>query len=215
MAPSLLLLLTAAVTAAVVGRLDRPPGPARRPVPTLATMAVLVAALAAQMRWPGLLPLLRRDAGAVAAGEWYRLFTALWFQDGGVPGGAFNIALLFYLGTAAEARWSRSAWLCLYLGTGVVTELTALWWQPIGAGNSIATRGLAGGILAGRPMACHARLGRGLRVVAVAAGVALVAGRDIHGVALLIGAGIGLLLRLRRPRWEAGPGGMDARGDLP
>jgi hypothetical protein len=48
------------------------------------------------------------------------------------------------LGVVAEQIASRWRWLVCYFGAGIVGELVAYSWQPVGAGNSVAVCGLAG-----------------------------------------------------------------------
>jgi membrane associated rhomboid family serine protease len=202
MSISIALLLIVIFSATTAGRLQLPP--MRGPVPwlTLSLVAALALALVAQLLFPPLIAQVQRDAGAIRHGEIYRLFTALWFQDGGVAGSLFNLAILFLLGSVSERLWDRRAWLILYFGTGLAAECIALAWKPIGAGNSVACFGLAGGILAlgglggrlGGRVEESSRIVTALRVVGLGAGAALALMRDIHGAALLIGAVLGLLL---------------------
>jgi rhomboid protease GluP len=170
---------------------------------TLATLLALALAFAAQHARPELLFAFRRDAAAVAAGQYYRLLTALWFQDQGLAGAAFNLAMLFLIGSVAERLVSPAIWLGLYFGVGIAIECLALRWEPIGAGNSIAYLGLAGFVLAGIPCRTGSPAAWPLRLVALAAGVVLALLQDIHGAALVLGAAIGLTARMRRRRVEA------------
>ena len=136
MAISIALLITAIAAAATAGR------PAEtmlgRPWLTGVVCALLVICLMAQLNLPDLLSHMERDGSAIRAGQFYRLFTALWFQDGGIVGGLFNIVMLAVLGVIAEQVLSRAAWLCIYLIGGLLSEVTAIAWQPVGAGNSVA-----------------------------------------------------------------------------
>ena len=76
--------------------------PRRLPVTTLAVCALLSAFLIAQLLEPVLLAALQRDSGKIFAGEWWRLVTALFVQDGWVAGGLFNILSLLVIGSLAE-----------------------------------------------------------------------------------------------------------------
>ena len=90
---------------------------------------------------------LRRDPTALAAGQFWRLITALLVQDGGVPGTVLNLLGLVMVGIAAERQLGRGWWSLAYLGGGLSGELVG-WagWQPIGAGNSVGVCGLAGAL---------------------------------------------------------------------
>ena len=99
-----------------------------------------------QARYPSIRSALQRDARSISSGQWWRLVTALCVQDGGVAGSAFNLISLPVVGTIAERLWgARRLLLTFFLG-GVLSELVALSWQPIGAGNSVANFSLAGSV---------------------------------------------------------------------
>jgi hypothetical protein len=175
----------------------------RLPLPsaTLALAACVTLGLLAQLRWPSVEPLLRRDAAAVMAGEWWRLLTALWVQDGGVLGGVSNIVTLLLVGTVAEGMWSGPAALSIFIVGALSAELVALRWQPIGAGNSVGTFSLAGAIVIGCLLQRHVAAARALAWVAALGFAVAVTWRDIHGVAAVAGGVAGLALRrYRRPR---------------
>jgi rhomboid protease GluP len=176
-------------------RLTRGLPGAFRPTGTLMLAALVAAGLAAQLAAPWLLAAFGRDAAAIEAdGSWWRLLTALFLQDGGLAGGAFNLAALVFVGAAAERLWGTAVLLALYFGCGIAAGVVALGWQPTGAGNSIAILGLCGAILA-------LGLRRGpdapttlLATAGLAGGIALAMLRDVHGAALLIGAVAGIAL---------------------
>src|SRR6185312_5970184 len=77
------LLLVAIFAGMVVGRLQPPPGRGSIPWLTPGFVVALASALVAQSLFPLLLPRFERDGAAIFGGEYYRLFTALWFQDVG------------------------------------------------------------------------------------------------------------------------------------
>ena len=80
-------------------------------------------------------------------GDWWRSFTALLVQDGGVAGSISNLVFLLVLGAMAEQVLGAGRWLVCYLGAGLVGELAGYVWQPRGAGNSVAICGLAGALI--------------------------------------------------------------------
>ena len=163
---------------------------------TVAACVLLVICLIAQVNLPDLLPRMLRDGSAIRAGQVYRLFTALWFQDGGIVGGMFNIAMLAMLGAIAEQVLSRTACLGIYLIGGLLSEVVALAWQPLGAGNSVAYMSLAGALLG---LALYQRRSRARAIIAglgLIAGVLLCLRADIHGAAVVIGCAL-LPLALR------------------
>jgi membrane associated rhomboid family serine protease len=113
----------------------------RTPWLTLSVATVTAVGLVVQERVPGTLEHLERSPAAWH-GDWWRWITALVTQDGHVAGGVFNIAGLLLVGIAAEQVVSRGAWLTIYLGAGLLGQLVGHWWQPTGAGNSVAVCGL-------------------------------------------------------------------------
>jgi len=170
------------------------------PLITLAVCVVLSICLYLQIRIPALLPAVERDGVAIRAGEWWRIATALFFQDGWLAGGLFNLATLLLVGGIAEQILTRQWWLFVYAAAGLATELVALALQPIGAGNSIAVAGLGGATLVLAPMREGKSFSLSLRFLAAGAAAFLLYHRDIHGVAVAIGAAIaaGLLVRTAR-----------------
>jgi membrane associated rhomboid family serine protease len=105
------------------------------------TAAVNVVQLAAASL--GLLPTLERTPAALH-GQWWRIGTALFVQDGGVPGTVSNLAFLAVLGALTEQVLSPPRWLLQYFGAGLAGQLFGYVWQPVGGGNSVAVCGLAG-----------------------------------------------------------------------
>jgi len=197
MAQDAALGLTVLFAAMLAARLHFAPGHGRPPWLTLTVMLLVAAGLAAQLVSPGLLPRFERNGPAIADGQSFRLFTALWFQDGGLRGGLYNLAMLLIVGASAEQYWDRRLWLLLYFGVGLAIEELAMWWQPVGAGNSIAVFGLAGSLLAltwERKLAILA-----LRAIGLIAALALAWQHDIHGAAAVLGAISGLAFS--RSRW--------------
>jgi membrane associated rhomboid family serine protease len=161
-------------------------------VVTLTLVVVLVAAALLQWLLPGVLSTFRRDAARIEAGEWWRLASTLFVQDGGAAGTAFNVVSLLMVGWVAEQIWGHRRWLIIFFGGGLLSETIAMRWQPIGGGNSVANFSLAGAILV---MCVRRRTTTGVFLTAAAAlvaGVVLALARDIHGAATLFGASAGV-----------------------
>jgi membrane associated rhomboid family serine protease len=121
-------------------------GPASRARP-LVTVLVFAATATVNIlqltQFPSLLARLQRSPAGLQ-GEWWRTFSSLFVQDGGVRGTLSNLAFLLGLGIATERAVSRGRWLTAYFGAGLVGELAGYAWQGNGGGNSVAVCGLAG-----------------------------------------------------------------------
>lgn len=138
---------------------------------------------------PGLLEAGERDPDAIAAGEWWRLLTSMFLQDGGLTGTVFNLVTLavslVLVGTVV--RGPRVV--VLFVAGGVVANLlTVLTFGQSGAGNSMATIFLlVVATFEARPWSV--RRDAGLAAVAalgLVAAALLVAG-DQHGLAVAAG----------------------------
>lgn len=117
----------------------------RFPLVTVVVLAVTAACAVAQALVPGMLAALER-APVTLHGQWWRLGTSLFVQDGGLIGTLSNLLFLVLVGAMAEQVLTRPSWLLHYFAPGVATEFVACAWQPTGAGNSIAICGLAGAL---------------------------------------------------------------------
>lgn len=158
------------------------------PVVTAVVFVVTATTSVLGLLIPGMLEALQRTAQGLH-GDWWRTFTALFVQDGGVVGTLSNLAFLLVMGVLAEQVVGAWRWLVGYFGAGLAGELVGYAWQPRGAGNSVAICGLAGALTvalavrAGVPRVapvvlaywCGAlvgsRWGPGLLLVGVAGGV--------------------------------------------
>lgn len=142
---------------------------------------------------PALLAALARDRDALLAGEWWRMITPLFAQDGGWAGLIFNLVALLVLGSAAELLLGRRMLLGTYFGAGLVSEVAAytiLQGQGF-AGNSVANFGLAGLLaVVGVASAAGPRL---FGLVSLVAGALLVVFANLHGVGYAVGAVIGAI----------------------
>ena len=125
---------------------------------------------------------------------WWRLATALFAQNGGIAGTVFNLVSLLLVGAVAERAWGGRRWLLIFFGGGILSEVVATRWQPIGAGNSVANFSLAATVA----VLCVVRRPTSAVVLAaavsLAGGAALLLMRDIHGAATGFGAILGMVL---------------------
>jgi rhomboid protease GluP len=177
----------------------------RRPILTAAVFAVTLACGIAQLAHPPLYDAVVRDAARINAGEWYRLVTGMFFQDGWAFGLVSNLLWLAVFGTLAERVSGRARWLVLYFGCGLFGQVMSyVWLNPVGAGNSMCVTGLIGG-LAAVVMVASRRYGVQLpvqfRVLAFAAPVLAVVDtlvHDNHGLPLLLGLALGFCSLPRR-----------------
>ena len=195
---SAILLLALWASASAAGFINFGVDAKRRPLLTLGLCALLALCLVAQLAYPSLLSLFQRDVLKILEGQWWRVFTALFFQDGWVAGGVSNIFALLLIGGLAEQTLGPSEWIAVCLIGASVAECVALRWQPVGAGNSVAVCALAGGVVVSRPYAEMKWQSRLLGLVSVVAALLLAVMRDIHGVAALAGVATEFILRHSR-----------------
>jgi membrane associated rhomboid family serine protease len=147
-----------------------------------------------QFFFPTLLQLFERDYERFLAGDWWRLVTSLFVQDGGIGGSIFNLVSLILLGVVAEKLWGSRRWLVIFFTGGVLSQLIAFAWQPVGAGNSVANFSLAGSVAVLCLALKSSRVVRIAAILALGAGWTLLFLRDIHGPAMIFGAFIALFL---------------------
>lgn len=142
-----------------------------------------------------------RDASYIDDGQWYRLLTGMFFQDGWASGLVSNLILLAVVGSVAERVFGRWRWLVLYFVCGWFGQLMSyVWLNPVGAGNSMCVAGLIGG-LATVILVAPRRYGvtppLPLRILALAVPVLAVVDtilHDNHGLPCLLGMVLGFLL---------------------
>ncbi|MFF1818928.1 rhomboid family intramembrane serine protease [Kribbella sp. NPDC058245] len=189
-----------------LGRISTP----TKPWLTLVVFVVTLACGVAQLVHRSLYDAVVRDAVRIDDGQWYRLLTAMFFQDGWAVGLISNLIGLAVLGTIAERVFGRGRWLVLYFVCGWFGQLMSyLWLSPVGAGNSMCIAGLLGGLaaVALRPPAgvpVHPRV----RMVAIAIPVLAVVDtviHDNHGLPALLGLVLGFLLGLPRREMSVAP----------
>src|SRR5689334_8448043 len=71
---------------------------------------------------PNLVTLFERDTVKFLSGDWWRFFTPLFFQDGGLFGAVFNLLTLLFIGNIAGQIWGEKRWLLIFLLGGVLSE---------------------------------------------------------------------------------------------
>jgi len=147
----------------------------------------------------------------VLGDEWWRLLSAM-FLHGGMTHLLMNLFSLYLIGRGAESYFSRSAYLSLYLSSGVIGGLVSLLMHPVsvGVGASGAIFGLFGA-LAGFFLAHREQIAEHTRAFmkdfALLIGLNLVIGFAIPAVDVsahmggLIVGGIGGYLLSRNPKW--------------
>ena len=162
-----------------------PPGTA-----AFITIAVFVAAV--QELHPEWVGLAERDPVAFAAGEWWRVVTALFAYDDGAVQKLGIVFGALVLGIVAERRLGTVEWLIIAFVSGLVGQIVGLWWQPYGAGSSVAVAGLLGATATWLAwpktiVPWFARIGS---VVVLGLAVYLVVVRDLHGPPIFVGAAL-------------------------
>jgi len=132
---------------------------------------------------------LERNADRIADGQTWRLLTALVQQDGGWHGLIGNVVALVLVGSVAELLMGGRRTALTFFAVGVLAQLPALVWQPVGAGNSVGNFGLAGAV-ALLVLLDHQRPGAATvaAVLTLLGGIWLTALADVHGPAVLLGA---------------------------
>ena len=104
----------------------------------MSVLAITVAVTALQFPVPAVRPALGRDAVALAAGQWWRLVTALFVQYDPWWQIIIVFALIAGIGAVTERVFGPGRWLLLYVGCGVVGQAFGFRWQPYDAGASVA-----------------------------------------------------------------------------
>jgi membrane associated rhomboid family serine protease len=177
-----------------------PAGRRRFPiVATVLTIAIGVPSLL-QFAHPSITAALERDPDlTLHHDQWWRVITAILAQDGGLPGAIFNLLVVAFVTTLGEWIWGRWRMLLLFLLPSIVLNLLAVvFWNASGGGSSFASDGLMMS-MCGLGLVVSKRLAvRICALAAVAIGVVLVVLGDAHGVAVLLGAALGILFALPR-----------------
>ena len=147
-----------------------------------------------QFFFPALLFTFQRDYGRFLDGDWWRLISPLFIQDGGIIGTIFNLISLAIVGGVAERMWTGKLMLLVFFIGGIVGEIVGFAWQPIGAGNSVGNFSLAASIAIASLIRSSLKPVQLLAIVALGADGILLWSQDIHGAAAVMGAVQALLL---------------------
>jgi rhomboid protease GluP len=154
------------------------------------------------------------SAWRVAAGEWWRMASAM-FLHGSLLHIAFNMVALYQAGAIVERAYGRAAFALVYLGAGLLGSAGSLWWRQdaLSVGASGAVFGVYGA-LAAFLITHHARIPRkNLRVLGASTvffvGYSLVNGFLQSGIDN--GAHVGGLLGGALLGWALAPRGHGLR----
>jgi membrane associated rhomboid family serine protease len=168
--------------------------PVNQRFPIVALVSALIIGIPSllQFAFPSIGAALSRQPRLELQGQWWRVLTAIMAQDGGLAGAIFNLLVVAAVVTLGERAWGRWRTVVLFLGPSIVLNLLAVAWNAPGGGSSFASDGLllsmcALGVLTLRRPVILVCAG-----IAGAAGIVLVVADDAHGVAMLLGAVLGL-----------------------
>ena len=177
---------------------------ARPPVVTYAVLAISVAIFAAELLLPGArLPIrfnLAQINELVAAGEWWRLFSAAFLHDG-ITHVGFNMYALYLFGPQLEREVGSVPFAAMYVAAALAGGAAFYFAQPdgIAVGASGAIFGLFGAWLAASYRGRHTAMGRAslrqlLVLLGINAALGFVPGANIAWQAHAGGLVAGLLI---------------------
>lgn len=174
----------------------------RVPVVAIILVAVIgIPSIGQYLWWPVVGAALRREPElTLHHGEWWRVFTAVLAQDGGLGAAIFSLVVVAIV--AVFSDWIQGPWLTLgiFVFCSVVLNLLAVGWGAVGGGTSFASDGTMLSILVLGLVVTSNRVVIVLATLTIAAGILLVVLLDAHGVAILLGAAIGAIHGLIRRR---------------
>jgi membrane associated rhomboid family serine protease len=180
------------------------PGPRRFPVVAVVFTVVVGAPSLLQFAWPAIYDALHREpALTLQHGQWWRVLSSVVAQDGGLAAALFNLVVVAFVTALAEWIWGRWRTVVLFLLPSILLNLLALAWNDSGGGSSFASDGLLMSMCGLGLMVSKSVVVRVCSVAAIAIGVVLVAIDDAHGVAILLGAVLGILFAIPRRRRAA------------
>jgi hypothetical protein len=177
----------------------------RRRFPIVAIIITVAVGLPSllQFGWPSIGAALARNPDlTLHAGQWWRVFTALFAQDGGLVAAVFNLIVVAGVTLLGEWIWGRWRTVVLFLLPSLSLNLLAIiYWNASGGGSSFASDGLLMSMCGLGLLTLRDAAARICAVASILIGVALVVFlNDAHGVAILIGAGLGMLFAIARLR---------------
>ncbi|WP_157002080.1 rhomboid family intramembrane serine protease [Agromyces laixinhei] len=204
-------VITATTVVGTMLHLRRTGGRFRFPKVTLVVAAVTLVISVLGDLDQHVLDLLGRDRSQLLDGEWWRMITPLFVQDGAWLGTIFNISSLIVIGLCAETLYNGLTFVCVYFAAGIVSEAFAYTLMPHQgfAGNSVANMGAAGLCLV-TLCAAGAVSVRIVGITGVLGGIVLIATGDLHGVGFAVGA-VAALIAIFRSRRRQPSGGAGLR----
>jgi hypothetical protein len=200
----ILYLVVLALFAQVGLRLLRASTLPRR-FPVVAAIATVVIGIPSllQYLWPTIATTLERNPGlTLQHGQWWRVLTALLAQDGGLAGAVFNLIVVAGVTLLGEWIWGRWMTVVLFLLPSIALNLLAIvYWNASGGGSSFATDALLMSMCGLALVTLRDVVARVCAGAAILIGIVLIVFlNDAHGVAILVGAGLGVVFALPRLR---------------
>lgn len=177
--------------------------PRRFPIVALAATVVVGVPSLLQFAWPSIATSLARNPElTISHGQWWRVVTALLAQDGGLAGAVFNLLVVAGVTLLGEWIWGRWRTIVLFLLPSIILNLLAVWaWHASGGGSSFASDGLLMSMCGLALVTPADRIAIVCSTAAILIGVALIVFLDdAHGLAILVGAALGVLFALPRIR---------------
>jgi membrane associated rhomboid family serine protease len=174
--------------------------PVNRRFPIVAVISTLAIGIPSLLQFaiPSIGTALSRRPSLELHGQWWRVLTAIMAQDGGLVGAIFNLLVVAVVVTLGERAWGRWRTVVLFLGPSIVINLLAVAWNAPGGGSSFASDALLLSMCALGVLTLRRPLVLVCASIAGAAGIVLVVANDAHGVAMLLGAALGIAFGVRR-----------------
>jgi hypothetical protein len=179
--------------------------PRRFPIVAIVTTVVIGVPSLLQFAIPSIGTTLQRHPSlTLHHGQWWRVLTAVLAQDGGLVAAIFNLVVVAGVTLLGEWIWGRWRTVVLFLLPSIILNLLAIvFWNASGGGSSFASDGLLMSMCGLALVSLRDAVAKVFAIVAILIGVALVVFlNDAHGVAVLLGAALGVVFALPglRPR---------------